>query len=143
MPIDPLTVPKPMGLTTTSGGAVSEEHPYGATFFRHNPYESIGNSDDKNLRQLIIDLGKKLEANEVTDEELVRFFQHHKLVFDNPRTGMPSSAFWEPEYAPEKVRMIAYGISCSCLCGPVEEPCNQLGPGSKPEYDWTFKNNDR
>lgn len=116
---------------------------YGHSFSRANPYENIGNAANKNLRQLIIDLGKKLEANEVTDEELVRFFQHHKLVFDNPRTGMPSSAFWEPEYAPEKVRMIAYGISCSCLCGPVEEPCNQLGPGSKPEYDWTFKKEEK
>jgi hypothetical protein len=127
-----------MGVTTTIGsaGTFSEEHPYGSNWFRYNPYASIGNAPDKNLRQLIIDLGKKLEANEVTDEELVTFFSHHKMVWDNPRTGMLSSAFWEPEYSPAKVRMVA-AISCSCECGPMDEPCNQLGPGSKPEF--TFK----
>jgi len=136
------TIPSPTGLISTHGGGsqpIDKEHPYGATFFRHNPYESIGNAEGKMLRQLIIDLGKKLEANEVTDGELVQFFQHHKLVFDNPRTGMPSADFRESEFSPDKVRLIAYGISCSCLCGPIEEPCNQLGPGSKPAYDWSFK----
>ena len=103
---------------------------------RFNPYQSIGNKG-KNLRQLIIDLGKKLENNEVTDEELVRFFSSHRLVFDNPRTGMPSSAFWEPEYSPDRVRMVSF-VTCSCQCGPMDEPCNQLGPGSKSN-GWTFK----
>jgi hypothetical protein len=107
---------------------------------RMSPYRSIGNRKDKNLRQLIIDLGKKLEAGEVTDQELVDFFQFHKLVYDNPRTGMLSSAFWEPEYSPDKVRMVCF-ISCSCECGPMDDPCNQLGPGSKVQF--TFKKEEK
>lgn len=111
-------------------------HTFGEGFLRLNPFSKFEN-DGKNLRQLIIDLGKKLEANEITDEELVVFFRSHKLVFDNSRTGMPSSVFSEPEYSPDKVRMIT-SISCSCFCGPMDEPCNQLGPGSKTS-NWTFK----
>lgn len=111
------------------------KHPFSESFLRSDPFSKFEN-DGKNLRELIIDLGKKLQTDEITDEELVIFFRSHKLVFDNERTGMPSSVFSEPEYSPSKVRMIT-AISCSCACGPMNEPCNQLGPGSKA--DWTFK----
>jgi hypothetical protein len=107
---------------------------------RINPYRNIGNTKGKNFRQLIIDLGKKLEANEVTDQELVDFFHFHRMVWDNPRTGMLSSAFWEPEYSPDKVRMVCT-MSCSCECGPMDDSCNQLGPGSK--INFSFKKEEK
>lgn len=103
-------------------------------WLRNNPYESLGDSS-KPMREFLIELGKKLERNEVEDEKLVFFFRNSKLVFDNPRTQMLSSDFTEREFNPSAVKFINI-ISCSCGCGPIVEPCNQLGPGSKdlPEF---------
>lgn len=105
-------------------------------FARWNPYKSIGNEPEKTLRQLIIELGPKLEKGEVTDEELVTFFQQHRLVFDNTKTGQPSSWFHEEGDSYSRARFWCT-ISCSCNCGPLDDPCNQLGPGSK--IDFSFK----
>lgn len=109
-----------------------EQHPYGESFLRGNPFSKF--STNGNLKNFILDLAEKIKKDEITNEELVTFFKSHKLIFDNERTGAPSSNFFEPEYSPEKVRFIGV-VSCSCLCGPLSEPCNQEGPGSK----FTFK----
>lgn len=105
-------------------------------FARWNPYKNIGNTNDKTVRQVIIELGQKLERNEVTDEELVSFLTQHRVLFDNTRTGMLSSWFLEELDSYPRAKFVCF-VSCSCECGPMDDPCNQLGPGSK--IDFSFK----
>lgn len=105
---------------------------------RHNPYSRIGNENSKTVRELVIELGEKLKKDEVTAKETVEFLQAHKICFPNDRTGQLSSNWAEPEADPNRAVFICV-ISCSCACGPMDEGCNQLGPGFKPKYDFTFK----
>lgn len=105
-------------------------------FARWNPYASIGNEVGKSAKQLIIELGEKLKNNEVTDEELATFFTDHSLLFHNEKTGMLSRV-WREEPTSYSKAVFVCRISCSCECGPMDDPCNQLGVGSKP-MNWTF-----
>lgn len=105
-------------------------------FERNSPYRNIGNTRDKTAKQLIIELGDKLKAGSVTDTELVQFFGSHKLVFMNEKTGMHSVWWHEEKDSHMKAQFVCFQ-SCSCDCGPLDDPCNQLGPGSKPNF--TFK----
>lgn len=107
------------------------------SFSRPNPYFSIGNSYGKPAREVLIELGKKLESGQVTDEELVQFFGAHRLVFINDKTGMASSWWFEQSNSYSKATF-ACVRSCSCECGPLSNPCNELGPGSKT-VDFSFK----
>lgn len=108
-----------------------EEH-----FDRTSPYRNVGNTRKTSARQLIIELGEKLKGDSVTDQELVQFFHHHKLVFHNDQTNMYSNGWYEDPQSYSKAKFVCV-ISCSCECGPMDDPCNLLGPGSKP--DFTFK----
>lgn len=107
-------------------------------FYRSNPYSPIANTDSKTVGELIIELGEKLKDGSVTSKQAVEFFQAHKICFPNERTGMLSSDWREPEADYNKA-VFTCVISCSCGCGPMDEDCNQLGPGSKPKYNFTFK----
>ncbi len=102
-------------------------------FSRPNPYGSIGNEPGKPARELIIELGKKLEAGAVSNEELVNFFNGHRLVFANSTTKQLSS-WWPEQLNSYEGAFFTCVVSCSCLCGPLSDPCNQQGLGSKTSF---------
>ena len=108
-------------------------------FSRRNPYKPIKNYYGKPIKEMILDIAKHIENDEVSNEVLVSFFQGHRIVFHNDGTGQLSS--WWPEQLNSYDRaMFVCTVSCSCQCGPMNEPCNELGPGSK--IDFTFHKKD-
>lgn len=63
---------------------------------RQNPYKNINNEWLKPAKELIVELGKRIEQEEVTEQQLVQFFQDHKLLFLNSETQRLSST-WEEQ----------------------------------------------
>lgn len=108
-------------------------------YSRLNPYRNLGYEYKMPLKEFFIQLGDNIKAGKVTEEEVTKFLTQHKLCFDNSRTGQPSSDWWEQERDFSKGYYMGF-ISCSCECGPMNEPCNELGPGSK--IDFTFEKKD-
>lgn len=93
---------------------------------RENPYKNINNEWLKPAKELIVELGKRIEQEEVTDQEFVQFFQDHKLMFLNSETQRLSNTWQEESDAYKKASFICT-VSCSCECGPLSEPCYQRG----------------
>lgn len=107
-------------------------------FTRLNPYKPIENHYGKPIKQVILEIAKHIQNDEVSNETLVSFFQGHKILFHNDNTGQLSS--WWPDQPNSYDKAVFYcTVSCSCNCGPLDEPCNEQGPGSKVKFSFKKK----
>lgn len=100
-------------------------------YSRPDPWDKFANNSDAPLTDVIVRMGEMIKKGEVSDKEVVQFLQQHRILFHNSRTNMLSSDWSEPEASYAQARFYT-GVSCSCGCGPLAEPCNEEGPGSKP-----------
>lgn len=98
-------------------------------FKRLYPFEEI-NPQNVTLDQLVVNMAKKIENGAMNLQDVAYFFTTHELIFFNPETKMYSGNFFEPGFKNELLEFRTFR-SCSCDCGPLSEPCNMLGPGSK------------
>lgn len=112
-------------------------------YTRPEPWAKFVNNSETPVTDVIVRMGELIKKGEVSDSDVVQFLRQHKIVFHNTRTNMLSSNWSEPEasYAQARFHM---SVTCSCGCGPMAEPCNEEGPGSKPngfgqKFDFAFE----
>lgn len=86
-------------------------------------------------KEVLISIGKGLETGDISIEDAVNFLNASKLVFHNTKTNMFSQWFYEEPDSYSRA-IFHNATSCSCLCGPLSEPCNEQGPGSKVNFSF-------
>lgn len=87
---------------------------------------------EQDVKLEILVLAWKIQNNTIASADLVSFFEKHRVEYVNEQ-GEPFSR--QPSIYDRPTGSAR--MSCSCLCGPSDEPCNELGLGSKT--DFTFK----
>ncbi len=117
-------------------GTVHEitEKEYRGGFSRLYPYAHF-HDPGATAKDVLIKLGKGLETGSVSIEEAVGFLNASKLVFLNTHTNMLSQWFYEEPDSYSRA-IFHNATSCSCLCGPLSDPCNEQGPGSKVSFSF-------
>jgi hypothetical protein len=105
------------------------------SFSRLNPYRPIENHYGKPIKEVLLDIAEHIKKNEITNENLVSFFQGHSILFHNNKTNQLSS-WWPEQLDSYDKAMFVCRVSCSCKCGPLDEPCNEQGPGSKVDFSF-------
>lgn len=109
-------------------------------FTRLYPFEHI-HPEQTSVKDVLIHIGKGLDNGTLTSKEVIDFLSSAKLVFHNTNTKMLSAWFFEQPDSHERAYFHCVR-SCSCECGPLSEPCNEQGPGSKT-IDLTFKKEEK
>lgn len=114
--------------------SLDDEH-----YSRFYPYRHI-NDLKKPVHETFSNIGEGLRTGRLTAKEVADFLNTHRFVFMNTNTDMPSSN-WSEQVDSGDRAYFHCRISCSCKCGPLSEPCNEQGPGSKIEF--SFKKEDK
>ena len=103
-------------------------------FSRFYPFRHFAKRNQP-AHEVLATIANGLKTGEIQGHEVKEFLASHKLVFFNTNTQMASDKWSEQPDSTERAYFHCYS-TCSCECGPLDEPCNEQGPGSKVRFSF-------